>query len=119
MNEPYPSDIMNELDLENEAVSRTLQECVRRREETLVRRDLVRLEQKRVRQQLNVKTERVFTAENRLQQLHISRVEREKEVEVHQEVLKSKLRYEVHQEVFASRIVQVGPPGSAQVELFR
>merc|ERR1712188_101498 len=51
-----------------------------------------RLEVKRLRQQLNTKAENLYSLENRKQQLHISMEEREKEIEVHQEVLKAQFR---------------------------
>lgn len=54
--------------------------------------DILRLEVKRLRQQLNSKSENLYSLENRKQQLHISMEEREKEIEVHQEVLKAQIR---------------------------
>ncbi|CAD7950216.1 unnamed protein product [Amoebophrya sp. A120] len=83
---------MNELALETEAVERAVGDAIRQKEEVLVERDLAKLEAKRIRGTLNTKSERVFTLENRKEQLAISMIEREKEVECHQEVLKSKLR---------------------------
>lgn len=54
--------------------------------------DILRLEVKRLRQQMNSKAEGLYSLENRKQQLQISMEEREKEIEVHQEVLKAQLR---------------------------
>ena len=75
---------MNELALETEAVERAVGDAIRRKEEVLVERDLAKLEAKRIRGTLNTKSERVFTLENRKEQLAISMIEREKEVECHQ-----------------------------------
>merc|ERR1719421_1434382 len=52
----------------------------------------MKLEVKRLRGLMNTKTENLFTLENRKHQLQISMEEREKEIEVHQEVLKAQLR---------------------------
>merc|ERR1711935_59065 len=65
---------------------------VREKEEALMQHDILRLEVKRLRQQLNTKSETLYSLENRKQQLHISMEEREKEIEVHQEVLKAQYR---------------------------
>merc|ERR1712159_226766 len=65
---------------------------VKEKEESLMQHDILRLEVKRLRQQLNTKSENLYSLENRKQQLHISMEEREKEIEVHQEVLKAQIR---------------------------
>merc|ERR1711953_1557213 len=62
------------------------------KEESLMQHDILRLEVKRLKQQLNSKGENLYSLENRKQQLQISMEEREKEVEVHTEVLKTQLR---------------------------
>merc|ERR1712187_36668 len=54
--------------------------------------DILRLETKRLKQNLGTKGENLYSLENRKQQLQISMEEREKEVEVHTEVLKTQLR---------------------------
>eukprot|EP00392_Amoebophrya_sp_AT5.2_P010710 g10777.t1 len=84
--------LMNELHLETEAVERAVADAIRQKEEILVHRDLVKLDAKTIRGRLNTKTEKVYTLENRKEQLQISMIEREKEVECHQEVLKAKLK---------------------------
>ena len=83
---------MNEVKLENEAIDRAKQRQVAEKEELLVHHDLVKLESNRIRGVLNAKTEKVFNLENRKEQLRISMIEREKEIEGHQEVLKSNLK---------------------------
>merc|ERR1719335_190920 len=83
---------MNELELENDAIDRAKRGVVTKKEEILVHHDLVKLDTKRIRANLNTKSEKVYGLENRKEQLRISIMEREKEVEVHQDVLKNKLR---------------------------
>lgn len=84
--------VMEELELENTIMNRTVAQTVKEKEENLVQHDILRLEVKRLRQQLNTKSESLYSLENRKHQLKISMQEREKEIEVHQEVLKTQLR---------------------------
>merc|ERR1711881_521978 len=84
--------LMEELELQNEVMNRTVASTVKEKEEVLVHHDIMKLEVKRLRGLMNTKTENLFTLENRKQQLQISMEEREKEIEVHQEVLKAQLR---------------------------
>merc|ERR1712039_539247 len=84
--------MMEELELQNTIVNRTVQNTVKEKEEALMQHDILRLEVKRLRQQLNTKSESLYSLENRKQQLQISMEEREKEIEVHTEVLKAQLR---------------------------
>merc|ERR1712060_51330 len=84
--------MMEELELQNTIVNRTVQNTVKEKEEALMQHDILRLEVKRLRQQLNTKSESLYSLENRKQQLQISMEEREKEIEVHKEVLRSQLR---------------------------
>mmetsp|Transcript_64854 Transcript_64854/g.154846 ORF Transcript_64854/g.154846 Transcript_64854/m.154846 type:complete len:895 (+) Transcript_64854:123-2807(+) len=83
---------MEELELQNTVMNRSVANTVKEKEDSLMQHDVLRLEVKRLRQQLNNKSENLFGLENRKQQLHISMQEREKEIEVHQEVLRSQLR---------------------------
>eukprot|EP00927_Polykrikos_kofoidii_P069290 TRINITY_DN64693_c0_g1_i1.p1 TRINITY_DN64693_c0_g1~~TRINITY_DN64693_c0_g1_i1.p1 ORF type:complete len:902 (+),score=221.70 TRINITY_DN64693_c0_g1_i1:127-2832(+) len=83
---------MQELELQNTTVNRTVAVTVKDKEEALMQHDILRLQLKRLRQQLNSKSENLYSLENRKQQLQISMEEREKEVEVHTEVLKAQLR---------------------------
>merc|ERR1719453_968165 len=73
-------------------MNRSVATVVKEKEESLMQHDILRLEVKRLRQQLNTKSETLYSLENRKQQLQISMEEREKEIEVHQEVLKAQLR---------------------------
>lgn len=83
---------MEELELQNTIMNRSVATVVKEKEESLMQHDILRLEVKRLRQQLNSKSEALYSLENRKQQLNISMEEREKEIEVHQEVLRAQLR---------------------------
>jgi chromosome segregation ATPase len=83
---------MEELELQNTIMNRSVANVVKEKEESLMQHDILRLEVKRLRQQMNSKAEGLYSLENRKQQLQISMEEREKEIEVHQEVLKAQLR---------------------------
>jgi len=83
---------MDELELQTSIANRTAQVTAKDREESLMQHDILRLEVKRLRQQMNSKSEDLFSLENRKQQLQISMEEREKEIEVHIEVLRAQLR---------------------------
>merc|ERR1712194_481222 len=84
--------LMDELELENTMINRTVVTTVKEKEESLMQHDILRLEVKRLRQNLNSKSENLYSLENRKQQLQISMEEREKEIEVHTEVLRAQLR---------------------------
>merc|ERR1711990_672312 len=83
---------MEELELQNTIMNRSVATVVKEKEESLMQHDILRLEVKRLKQQLGTKSENLYSLENRKQQLQISMEEREKEVEVHTDVLKSQLR---------------------------
>jgi len=83
---------MEELELQNTIMNRAMTTTVKEKEESLMQHDILRLEVKRLRQQLNSKSENLWSLENRKQQLQISMEEREKEIEVHTEVLRAQLR---------------------------
>jgi len=83
---------MEELELSNVVTNRAVQATVKQKEEALMEHDLLKLEVKKVRQQLNTKSESVFSLENRKHQLQISMQEQEKEIEVQQTELKLQLR---------------------------
>merc|ERR1719375_1683067 len=83
---------MEELELQNTIMNRSVANVAKEKEESLMQHDILRLEVKRLRQQLNAKSENLHSLENRKHQLQISMEEREKEIEVHQDVLKAQLR---------------------------
>jgi len=59
----------------------------KKKEETLVQHDLMKLEIKKLHDRLVSEANQVFTEENKLYQLEISIKDREKEIQVHKEVL--------------------------------
>merc|ERR1719387_514268 len=81
--------VMEELELENTISNRKVAQTVKEKEEVLVHHDVMKLELGKLRQQLNSKSESLYSLGNRKEQLKISMQEREKEIEVHQEVLKA------------------------------
>jgi len=83
---------MEELELQNTIMNRAVSKVVKDKEEALMLHDILKLEVKRLKQQLTQKTENLYSLENRKQQLQISMEEREKEIEVHTEVLRAQIR---------------------------
>lgn len=83
---------MEELELSNTILARTVGNAVKEKEERLMEHDILKLEVKRLRQNLTSKSEDLYSLENRKQQLRISMEEREKEIEVHTEVLEAQRR---------------------------
>jgi chromosome segregation ATPase len=83
---------MNELVLQNEIMQRMMNSSTKEKEDVLVHHDVIKLEVSRLRTKLTNRTEQVFALENRKQQLSLSMQEREKEVEVHLDVLKAQHR---------------------------
>merc|ERR550534_980746 len=81
-------DIMHEVELQNNVMTRAMTESQKKKEEAMVHHEVMKLEVKRLRNLMNQKTDAVCGLENRKQQLQISMEERE----VHQEVLKTQLR---------------------------
>lgn len=85
-------EILSELDLQNSVLAKSVTVTMKDKEETLMQHDILRLEVKRLRQQLNSRSENLYSLENRKEQLQISMEEREKEIDVHTEVLKAQVR---------------------------
>merc|ERR1719161_2977541 len=83
---------MGELQLQNEILQQMMNKTTREKEEVLVHHDVMKLEVSRLRNKLTARTEQVFALENRKQQLQLSMQEREKEVEVHLDVLRAQHR---------------------------
>ena len=69
-----------------------LKKIVSRKEEVLVQHDIMKLEIKRLRDQVNIEADKVFGLENRKYQLEMSMEEREKEIKVHKDILVSELK---------------------------
>jgi|MDSY01.1.fsa_nt_gb chromosome segregation ATPase len=83
---------INQLEIENMSESQTLEALVKQKEDAMVQNDVMRLELKRLRDTLNSRADKVFSLENRKQQLALSMEERKHEIAVHQEVQRAQLR---------------------------
>lgn len=66
-----------------------LEKVQKNKEKTLVQHDCKKLEIKKLRDTVNVEADRVFGLENRKYQLEMSMEEREKEIQVHKDILVS------------------------------
>jgi hypothetical protein len=62
------------------------------KENTLVEHDILKLDTRKKTEKLENETDKVFGLENRKQQLKMSMDEREKEINVHAEILKAESR---------------------------
>jgi len=80
---------IQELKLENEMATNDLAAVVNSKEKTLVQHDCKKLEIKKLRDTVNVEADRVYGLENRKYQLEMSMEEREKEIQVHKDILVS------------------------------
>ena len=69
-----------------------LEKIMKSKEKTLVQHDCMKLEIKKLRDTVNVEADRVYGLENRKYQLEMSMEEREKEIQVHKDILVSELK---------------------------
>lgn len=83
---------IQELKLENEMAGGDVDKVQKRKEKTLVQHDCMKLEIKKLRDTVNVEADRVYGLENRKYQLEMSMEEREKEIQVHKDILVSELK---------------------------
>ena len=83
---------IQELKLENEMANGDLDKVLKSKEKTLVQHDCMKLEIKKLRDTVNVEADRVYGLENRKYQLEMSMEEREKEIQVHKDILVSELK---------------------------
>lgn len=84
--------IVAELRLENEMIRGELEKVIRSKEKTLVSYDVMKLEIKRLKETVNLEADKVYGLENRKYQLEMSMEEREKEIQVHKDILTSELK---------------------------
>ena len=80
---------IQELKLENEMASGDVEKILKKKEKTLVQHDCMKLEIKKLRETVNVEADKVYGLENRKYQLEMSMEEREKEIQVHKDILVS------------------------------
>ena len=83
---------ISELEMKNDSGQRHLKMVVKNKEESMVNHDVLKLEVKRLREQLNSKADEVFGLQNRKFQLQMSMEERQQEIKVHSDVLKAQLK---------------------------
>lgn len=69
--------------------SSDVEKVQQRKEKTLVQHDCMKLEIKKLRDTVNIEADRVYGLENRKYQLEMSMEEREKEIQVHKDILVS------------------------------
>ena len=79
--------IIEELELENMKCGQDLQKIVKHKEEVLVEHDLMKLDIKKIYDRLLKTANEVFKKENSLAQLELSIKEREREINVHKDLL--------------------------------
>ena len=79
--------IIEELELENMKCGQDLQKIVKTKEEVLVEHDLMKLDIKKIYDRLLDEANEVFKKENQLAQLELSIKEREREINVHKDLL--------------------------------
>lgn len=84
--------VVAELKLENEMVRSELEKVIKQKEKTLVSYDVMKLEIKKLRDTVNLEADKVYGLENRKYQLEMSMEEREKEIQVHKDILTSELK---------------------------
>ncbi|EGR29742.1 hypothetical protein IMG5_149250 [Ichthyophthirius multifiliis] len=79
--------LIEELILENDMTYQDLNKIIKQKEEVLVQHDTMKLEIKKIQEYLNGATDNVFDLENQVYQIEMSMQEREKEIQVHKDVL--------------------------------
>ena len=79
--------LIDELTLENDMTYQDLNKIMKLKEEVLVQHDVMKLEINKIKIDVNKETDKVFNLENRKYQLEMSMQEREKEIQVHKDVL--------------------------------
>ena len=79
--------VIGELKLENEMARGDLEAVIKKKEKTLVQHDIMKLEIQGLREKVNTGADKVFGFENRKYQLEMSMEEREKEIQVHKDIL--------------------------------
>jgi len=86
------NDRIARITLENDSSDRELRQTLKEKEELVVQHDVLKLEVKRLRENLNALADQVLAAENRRAQLQLSMREREREVDLHSDVQKAEVK---------------------------
>ena len=84
--------VIQELKLENRMAREDLESVKKQKEKTLVQHDVMKLEIKDLKERVHEKADKVFGLENRKYQLEMSMEEREREIQVHKDILVSELK---------------------------
>jgi chromosome segregation ATPase len=74
---------ISETEMKTDAASRAFKKLIKEKEQSMVAFDVLKLEGKRLREQLNAKADEVFGLTNRKFQLQMSMEERQEEIKVH------------------------------------
>ena len=74
---------ISETEMKTDAASRAFKKLIKEKEQSMVAFDVLKLEVKRLREQLNAKADEVFGLTNRKFQLQMSMEERQEEIKVH------------------------------------
>lgn len=80
------------IELETSSRDREVKQAIRKKEETMVSHDELRLSAKRLRDSLEERANKVFALENRKLQLQLSIKEREKEIKLHTDVQRADMK---------------------------
>jgi len=83
---------IEELDLHNETSQRECSNLVKKKQELMVEENLMKLELKRLRDQLNYKADSVYSLETRKLQLETAMKERRDEINIHTQMLTAQLK---------------------------
>jgi len=83
---------IGELNLEADLTQKELRRVVAEKEDKMIAHDTLKLEVKKLRDVLDMRTNRIYELENRKNQLHLSMEERKHEVETHRELLSAQLK---------------------------
>mmetsp|Transcript_19163 Transcript_19163/g.51608 ORF Transcript_19163/g.51608 Transcript_19163/m.51608 type:complete len:883 (+) Transcript_19163:180-2828(+) len=83
---------IGELELKNQTSTQALKVLVKDKEDKMVSHDVLKLEVKKLREQLSAVVDETFGLDNRKAQLQLSMEERQREVAVHADVLKAQLK---------------------------
>ena len=86
------NNVIQELRLENEMARGDLENVKKNKQKTLVQHDMMKLEIKDLKEKVHEKADEVFGLENRKYQLEMSMEEREREIQVHKDILVSELK---------------------------
>lgn len=84
--------LIQELTVENDMARNDLNKVTLKKEKTLVQHDTMKLEILALRDQVNTAADIVYGQENKKYQLEMSMEEREKEIQVHKDILISELK---------------------------